>query len=218
MSTDSASLLSFWSSLLLKPRTFFRAYLADAADRPPYFVLAILLYGVGYGIERVDKQLTKAELKGNLESVEWLNNWPAYWLVAIIAGFLGGYLAYLIAGWFYHLRLRWSGASPDIQRARSLYLYSSVVASVAYVAYALLATAVQAQPYTGGSELTTSEGFGGLVMMLFLFYSVYVSYCGVTTITDAEPEKARLWFLILPMLVYGLVLGMLAWVFATQQL
>ena len=56
MSTDSAPFLSFWARLLLKPRTFFRTYLAEAADRPPYFVLALLLYGVGYGIERADKQ------------------------------------------------------------------------------------------------------------------------------------------------------------------
>lgn len=216
MPTNSAPFLPFWSSLFLRPRTFFRTYLAEAADRPPYFLLAILLYGVGHGIERADKQLTKADLKGNLERVDWLNNWPTYWMVAIFAGLLGGYLAYLVAGWFYHLRLRWAGASPDMARARSLYLYSSVVASVAYVANALLATALLAQPYPGGDELTTSEGFGGLVMMLFLFYSVYVSYCGVTTITDAQPEKARWWFLILPILVYSLALGVLVWAFAIQ--
>ncbi|GAB2943776.1 hypothetical protein GCM10027048_05620 [Hymenobacter coalescens] len=213
MSIDSVRFLPFWSALYLRPRAFFRGYLVET-DRPPYFILAILLYGMGHGVERADKQLTKADLGGRLEQVEWLNHWPSYWTVAVLAGVLGGYLAYLVAGWFYDVRLRWSGARSNLPLARQLYLYSSVVGSAAYVLNALLATFLLPRPYGVEDDFSTTEGVGSAVMLFFMFYSVYVSYCGVVTVTDAAPRKARWWFLILPGALYVMALGVLGWALA----
>src|SRR4030095_11288547 len=95
--------LNFWSDLFLKPEDFFSKNFADTKKQPAYFILAVVVFGIGFGIDRVDRQFARYDLKGKLDEIEFLNNWVGYWLFAIIGGVIGGFILYLIGGWFFNV-------------------------------------------------------------------------------------------------------------------
>ena len=49
----------FWMNLFIRPKVFFKRNLINSKQQPSYFPLAIIVFGIGYGIDRLDRQLTK---------------------------------------------------------------------------------------------------------------------------------------------------------------
>lgn len=200
MEQINTSFLSFWKDLFLHPRSFFRKYFNE--QQPLYFTLAIVVFGIGYGIDRLDRQLTKFDLRGRLDDVDFINNWVGYWAFAIIGGIIGGYILYLIGGWFFNVRLKWSKGTSNIEKSRHIYLYSGVISSTVIILTTVVSMFLNNKPYDSESESIVWDLVSMILLLFFLYYSVYVSYCGVRTITNAEKVKSRIWFLILPMGVY----------------
>lgn len=197
--------IDFWTSLFVEPKAFFSKYLADTEEQPPYFVLAIILFGIGAGINRLDKQLTKYDLNGRLDDIDFLNNWIGYWLIAVIGGIIGGILLYLIGGWFFNVRLKWSKGTGDIDKSRYIYLYSGVVSSAVVILLTLVSTLISSKPCDSESAFNLWDLTSLALLIFFAYYSVYVSYSGVRAITDADKMQSKIWFLILPIILYTLV-------------
>jgi hypothetical protein len=131
-----------------------------------------------------------------------LDGWIVYWCVAILGGFAGGYIIYLIGSWFYNVRLKWSGGTSNIETSKHIYLYSAAVANAAVILSAIITFILTNKPSDDISIYYSLITI--LFVMAFSFYSIYVSFCGVITITDVDHNKARLWFLVLPIAVYAL--------------
>src|SRR5581483_12016548 len=56
--------------------------------------------------------------------------WSDFWVWVIGLGAVVGLFLWLMGGWWYHLRLRWSGAQdPNRLKSHLLYVYSSLVVS-----------------------------------------------------------------------------------------
>jgi len=178
--------INFWKDLFINPKEFFMKNIGNDNQQPAYFTLAIIVFGIGHGIDRLDIQLTKYDLKGKLDDVEFINNWIGYWLFAVIGGIIGGYILYLIGGWFFNVRLKWSKGSSDINKSRYIYLYSGVVSSAVIILITIISMFLNNKPYDPESEFNLWELTSLILLLIFLYYSVYVSYSGVRTITDAE--------------------------------
>ncbi|MBA9078539.1 YIP1 family protein [Rufibacter quisquiliarum] len=196
-----ASPLAFWQTLFLAPKTFF-AHHFTPEGRANFFAMASVLYGLGYGVDRIDAQLMKSEMRGTLES-SMLNEWPGYWITVLFTALFGGWLWYYIAGWFYNVRLKWAGGTSNLSLSRSLYLYSSVVVNTAILGIGLACTFINEKPNDPYADLTAWDTFSTALLLFMSYYSVYVSYRGVTTVTDADPYKARIWFLAIPVIAYS---------------
>ena len=197
-----SNLITFWTELFLKPKLFFKKYLRNSESQPAYYNIAIAIFCIGYGIDRLDQQLMKFDLRGNLDEAGLLNNWIVYWVVAILGGFIGGYILYLIGGWFFNVRLKWSKGTGDIEKSRYIYLYSGVVSFAVIILATLLSMTFNNKPYISESESFLWDLISAVLLLFFIFYSVYVSYTGVRAITDAEKVRSRIWFLIIPMVFY----------------
>lgn len=196
--------IDFWSDLFIRPNDFFKRNLTESSIQPAYFSLAIIVFGIGYGIDRLDRQLTKYDLKGKLDDLDFINNWIGYWIFAIIGGIIGGYILYLIGGWFFNVRLKWSKGTGDIDKSRYIYLYSGVVSSSVIILTTLVSMLINNKPYDSEAEFNLWDLTSLILLVFFIYYSVFVSYTGVQTITDADKLRSKIWFLILPILLYTL--------------
>lgn len=196
--------INFWTDLFLRPKDFFKNNLVDSTIEPAYFPLAIIVFGIAYGIDRLDRQLMKYDLKGKLDDLDILNNWIGYWIFAIIGGILGGYILYLIGAWFFNVRLKWSNGTGDIEKSRYIYLYSGVISSSVIIFTTLVSMFISNKPYDPEAAFKLWDFASLVALIFFVYYAVYVSYIGVQTITDADKVRSKIWFLYLPFLFYTL--------------
>lgn len=202
MIQSKPNFITFWRDLFISPEVFFQKNFRNGELPPAYFTFAVIVFGIGYGIDRLDRQLTKYDLKGKLDEVEFINNWVGYWLSAVIGGIIGGYVLYLIGGWFFNVRLKWSKGTSNLDQSRYIYLYSGVISSAIVILTTCISMLIETKPYDTESEFSLWDLTSLVLLLFFLYYSVYVSYCGVRTLTDAEKMRSKIWFLILPVGVY----------------
>lgn len=210
------NLLNFWYLLICKPKTFFEEQFEK--EKSPYFWYVLLVFGLSYSIDRLDRTFLKYDLKGNYEQLELINNWYYYWGFSIFGAILSGLLFYYFGGWFYNLRVKWSKGTPDKETSRFIYLYSSFIPSLPTVIYSIHLTFNQPKPYI----LMNEDGGEGIIFPLFIlfliFYGIYVSYQGVCVTMKPAKWLGRIWFLILPVFMYFIALAMILGVFILKEL
>jgi len=135
-----------------------------------------------------------------------LGSWPLFWLFVLSVGVVSALLLWFIGGWWYNLRIRWSGAGAHEERAgRLVYVFSGFVVALPVFAYTAIATGL----YDNYGAAWIALGNWSLLFLVFPFWSVLVSYLGVCTQFPVSIRGARLWFLILPIAVEILALGIL---------
>jgi hypothetical protein len=201
--------------LFFRPAKFFREHSLDAGDG----MWAAWAVGLAIAIERIDQGMARSELGASSPGWDALspfiaNSWPGFWLFAILMGAVGGALAWVIGGWWYHRRIRWSGV-PDADRteARRVYIFTSLVAAVPIVTYAMLATVV----YPDYSAAWYDDEIWSGLLLIFPFWSVAVSYRGVRARFPIRAGPARIWFAIFPVLFYVVMIGVIGLLFSFVQ-
>lgn len=200
-------------ALLLRPREYFGhgAVLSDRAG----IIVAALLVGICNATERIDQNMVKADLRAGAKTdsfTSWaVASWGSYWFTVLILGVISGTITWYLRGWWYRKRLEWSGAgdvAPDDARA------IATLQNLVYVLPALAWTVAQTFSYQNYVEAWEASDAGGLVILIFLFWSCWTSYCAATTVYTLNQNKARLWFLILPTVFYFLVMGVYTTLYA----
>jgi hypothetical protein len=79
------------------------------------------------------------------------SSWVELWLWLLIIGAICRFVLWWLGGWWYSVRLRWSGAKELSDRsAHLLYVYSSFVVSAPTIAVALFWTATEPNYRHGG--------------------------------------------------------------------
>jgi hypothetical protein len=203
----SLSFFAFWNTLVFQPRQFFERYFEKG--RSPYLFLVLMTVGINGAMDRLDRKFLQWDLKGRLAEINAVNNWPYYWGISVVGGLLGGAFYYYLGGWWYDKRVGWSGGQRDAESSRFLSLYSAFIPSFLAMLIVIGDTFSRARPYPDDDEgwiaLTKS-----LIIVSATVYAVYVSYRGVRTVMQAPRWGARIWFLILPLVVYSLALGVVA--------
>src|SRR5690606_26428870 len=125
-----------WGSLAdlyFRPTRFFQSH---SLDRGRGWLLAIFLVGVAGAMDRIDQNVIRAELGRPRPGWDafgpWVTgSWLAYWPFVIGAGTLGAVFIWYIGGWWYNLRLRWSGAGEfDKRQGRLLFTFAALVAAL----------------------------------------------------------------------------------------
>lgn len=205
--------LAFWLFyLFLKPRRFFAHFPYLAAGFTVLY--ATYVVGVAQMIDTFSTQLTNEELKGvNGPFHRAAQSWGLYWGICLGMGILAAVFLYGIGGWWYNKRLVFCKvAEPDITLARRVYIFATLVAALPLLLLAAVDTALYASPL----EANRAGPLYYLAGLLFLFWSVYVSYRGVRTVFDAAAWRARVWFLLLPSGVYGISLVVIGLLFAAN--
>ena len=105
-----------------------------------------------------------------------------------------------------------SGSERNIDNAvpRQLYIYSELVAALP----GFITTVIYTVAFASYMEAYRSDEMYSLVLLVFPFWSIAVSYVGVTARFTLKPWPARFWFIILPVLFYLFVFGVLIAIYA----
>ena len=196
-----------WRGLLdlyARPTRFFAS--ADLG-RGRAWIIAAWLLGITYAIDRVDKNLMSAELGISRSESDTLasalaGSWAVYWPFVVVAGGIGGAILWLLGGWWYNVRLRWSGSTNfDHRDGRLVYIFAGLVHAIPAIAYSVIATGVFPN-YLAAWQSDESWSAG---LLIFPFWAAVASYKGVRARFQTRTVPARMWFLVLPMLLYVIV-------------
>ena len=191
--------------LLLRPERYFEARLRR--DNPAIPFLVIWVCGLARAMDNLD---TKILMGTQPTDSVILTTWAGFWGGMLTAGVFTGLILWLVGGWWYRMRLRLSGASDvNKRKARIVYLHAGLVWAVPAVIWMVIVTFLY--PNYSGAFAEAPLGFA----LSFLFpWAAWVSYRGVRHCFDVRPGRARVWFLILPLVLFGTVVGvswLLAW-------
>jgi hypothetical protein len=185
--------------LFFKPRRFFPS--CAIAAGPTLVTFIFWMCGVSNAIDRLDIRILQRS-----DMYEWAaNSWLAYWAAAILGGAISGALYYAIGGWWYRLRLKWSGADePDKLLARKVYMFASLVVVLPVVLVTLIDTATFDTPRAASDD---EGGSWRLILVVFLFWSCWTSYAGARATYGLRRGLALLWLAILPGVFYVIFLA-----------
>lgn len=189
--------------IFIRPRAFFESI---AVSHNPMLTLACVWV---FGMSNATNRLAKI-IRGPVDSQPLDDSWTLTWAAILGLGLVAGGIAYVIGGWWYSVRLRWSGVeAPSRRVATRVYISAAQVMAVPNVAMAAIASTVYATPFD--AAISPELGTWSLVMILLMLWSYVVSYVGVRTVFRARLWPSRFWFLILPS---ALIIGVFVAAFA----
>lgn len=197
--------------IFVAPRRFFSGQLA--LGERPYFLAVLYCFGVASTLDRLEmriqQNLLTQELRGAprpaWEFIEpFASNWAYFWAYGLAGGVLAAALIWWIGGWWFKIRVGWSGAqNPDPRKARLVYIYASVV----WVAPYLALTLGESLAFENYLAAWRSESLWPVLFLIFPVWSAIAGYKGVMTLFEVKRGRAIFWFAVLPSAAYVLFLG-----------
>lgn len=191
--------------LFFAPTKYFQS---ASLDQGHAWLLASWVSGISSVIDRIDQRLLRSEIgSGSVSGMgRFVDSWPAFWGLLLTFGILWAAWNWWIGGWWYRIRINWSGAAnADPRQARLVYTFSSMVVTLPAVVYAGIQTAM----YPSYLAAWQSDSAFGFSILIFLFWSVIVSWRGVLAVFNVRRARALFWFAALPTCVYLVLFGVL---------
>lgn len=196
--------------IFIRPSRFFSSKIA--AGSTPYLVLVAWCYGIAEAMDRIDRVSLQSEM--GRPRAGWgalgplvMESWAGYWTFCLVMGAASGAFLYMVGGWWYRVRLKWAGdPSPDPTLARRVYVYSSFVMAAPMI----LAALGQTMTFPHYAAAWQSAEIYTLALIIFPFWSIAASYAGARAVFRLGAWRARIWFLILPVMVYLVAFGAIA--------
>ena len=134
-----------------------------------------------------------------------MESWLAYWAWIMGLGLFAAITFWYIGGWWYRLRLGFSGVvDPDPRTARLVMTYSSLCVALPIFAALVMYTLVFP---SYGAFWSAERGIVSDVLVMFPVWAISVSYLGVSATFEASVWKSRVWFLFLPVLLFMAGIG-----------
>lgn len=201
--------------LFFKPSLFFKDL--DLLNVPLLVYASLWFIGISNAVDRIDQKLIKSDLGTATSSNQMMldaisGGWLVFFLIIAGIGAFGAFFVWLIGGWFYNLRLSWSGAGEfDKVKGRLIYVFSSLIVVIPHIA-TLLVSAVLYQDYIATFN---ADEYWSSILIIFPFWAVFVSYKGILANFNVVKWKALLWFVVLPIVFYSLAFGVVVWAYTT---
>ena len=202
----------YLTRIFLDARWFFSP--EAALGKQVNLAITCWIIGTSIAITRLEQQLIRAELGTsnlNLNLFELILQWHIFWPLALALGLLGGWVFWFIGGWWFRLRIKFSGApNPDPRMSRLVMVYAGLVSAIPHLAFVLWWTLIFENYLTAYAQ----DFVLTLVLYSLSFWELFSAYRGVRTLFAVDRWRARLWFIILPALLYLTTFGLVALIFA----
>ena len=73
---------------------------------------------------------------------------------------------------------------------------------------------IQTFSYANYAEAWNANSTANMLLIVFVLWSCWTSYCAATTVFTLRKGSARFWFLILPLVFYVLALGVIGVIYS----
>jgi hypothetical protein len=172
------------------------------------------LYSLTGVIERTEQKVIRYDMVNVPISKEALLNsmvtsWPIFWSVSLAIGILSGWLIWWVGGWFYNLRIKWCGAIEiNKEHGRAIYVIANMVYAIPFALGMLVATV----GYKDYLSFYREDFILSIISMIFVFWSLIVSYKAVATNFEVKKWLVVWWFVVAPIITYTLILFFYTWV------
>lgn len=191
----------FWPQHLIDvfihPTLFFSSQLA--LGHTPYVILVTWCFGVADAINSSNQTVGFG--------TGLSTSWTLFWFFCLVTGAITGLILWLIGGWWYHVRLSLAGRpGADRKLARLVYIYSSFVESAPIVLLGLIQTLLYESP---DAAWEARGPLSSIFVVVFPFWSIGTSYTGVQVVFGLSGRGPKVWFLVLPVIVYALIFGVI---------
>ncbi len=200
--------------LFFKPSVFFKEL--DLLNTPFLVYISLWLFGMSNAVDKIDQKLIKTDLGTVTSSNQFLldaisGGWSLFFIMIAGIGAFGAFFIWLIGGWFYNLRLSWSGAGEfDKVSGRLIYVLSNLVVVIPH----LIVVLISATLYQDYVAAFSADEYWSSLIIIFPFWATYVSYQAILANFNVVKWKALLWFVILPVLFYLLAFGVVVWAYS----
>ncbi|MEM8960391.1 MAG: Yip1 family protein [Acidobacteriota bacterium] len=186
--------------LFVRPRAYFQD--PHKVRRGPYAFLLALVAGIAWTVERLALGPRAPITSG----------WPGTWMWGSLVGLgVGVIVIWFLRGFWWHLRLRWSGASrPRVGESQAAFAHTTFV----WALPTLVALGLDTFTFAAPGDSAAATRMWSLLAYCALLWSCYVSYRAARSLFQINRRASRLWFLYLPLAVYlitPLILAYLGW-------
>lgn len=187
----------FW--LFFRPNRFF-----EKIDTTiPTFAVGICAYVIGITAvaDRIDTNILKYYSGENANQflLNVTNNWIDYWLLALIAGIFSAGIGWLLWGWIFNLRVKWSGdTSIDPTHGRVIH---SIVEQVLCVPY-LIAMIIPVLYYPDYITFFNHDEIWSSLIIVFAIWAFIAKFLVVIGQFNVILWRAIIFFLVLPISIF----------------
>lgn len=218
---QSLGFVRFWTLLYFSPTTFFREHY-----RPyvlPHFAFAMIVVGIASGISMTQPRLPMSTgLSPAIIGMRPSTAASSSMTLIALAGFLGipgALFHYFVGGFFYNLRIRFSGGTPAPTVGRFINLYTLVLpcafVSLGWAIHIAWLTLISLEVEVPNELFATTLFFVNVISLACPVWAVVISHKAVTIVCDVYEREAHQWFFVVPLIFYAsifvlMVLGSLA--------
>ncbi len=173
--------------LFFRPTAFFSALPPTVPAGLCFLCMWIL--GISQAIDGAEFQFWMGRQKPTLAS------WALFWGSATVGGLIGGMIWSYLFGWWYRLRLTWSGADhPEPALARWVYVLANLVAALPVLAWAAFATLLHPTP----KAAMQADSWWDITPFIYLPWSFWSCYAAARATFRVRRAAGILWFILIP--------------------
>ncbi len=173
--------------LFFRPFAFFSALPATVPTG--LFLLCVWTSGIGASIDGAELRFWMGGAKGRF------NSWSIFWGRAAVAGLIGGVIWTYLFGWWYRIRLKWSGADdPDPALVRWVYVLANQVTALPILAWAAFGTLFYATP----KAALEGDSWWDLTPFLYVPWSFWSCYAAARATFHVRRGAGIFWFILFP--------------------
>ena len=105
-----------------------------------------------------------------------------------------------MGGWWFNLRIKWSGVQTiDKKHGRVILIFSSLVYGLPVLLYTTIASFFQSDYWT----FSSSESDIALITCVVVYlWSIFIGYRGIISYFNTKKFRTILWFIILPLVFW----------------
>jgi hypothetical protein len=103
-------------------------------------------------------------------------SWTSYWMYVLFAAMISGPIAWFIRGWWFHVRVDWSGGNSDLDECRRIWLMGEVFYALPLIILSVITTLSFPSP----AEISDSVEIIFLLTVPVYVWSCWMNYRGAS--------------------------------------
>ena len=202
---------SIWIDFFFNPVAYIRKNWFILFDKRLEIVI-LIISGTAIAIDDIMGKVDSYAITGSIITEiadKALFSWWRYWLNILINSSLNGIGIYFIKGWWFNIRLKFSGDNEaDIKKCRSIAIYLNMIMSTPILILIIISSLFLPNIYATYSnkyfQLFYTILVGGMMIPL-----IYFEYRVAIENFNVDKKRLIIWFTYIPVILLVLTIGLL---------